>query len=375
MAKGDHKRVETEINSQRNTGMAGNTRMNDSIYGSNQQFNQNFNQAGQANFGTYNDMMGRYNELYANPFGPGGGGPGGGGWEDPYGEVNGLWSNLAHNGGGYGWDGLARGAVSDAIGGYGDFAKTGGFSNQDIQDIRARSVAPSRAVYQLGENAIQRQRALNPFSPNANAAISQMARNRAIDIGDINVNANAGIAQMRQQGKLAGLGGLSQTGLGVQGASTNIDQLNAQMKLAGINGMEGVAGARAAGAASNARANADSNEALFRARMGALGGMNELYGTTPGLLNTTGSQLLGSQQNMMGGQQMSNAFGSDMINARMGNAQVPGNFQTALGNIGGAINLGSSLVNPIQAGMNLFRGSGGGGGYGSGAYYGSASGD
>src|SRR5713101_6860501 len=96
---------------------------------------------------------------------------------------------------------------SRLMGGYNQFAQTGGFSPQNIQDIRARAIAPTRAVYQNAQSNIDRQRALAGYSPNYTAATAHLTRGLADATSDANVNANASIAQLIQQGKLAGLGG------------------------------------------------------------------------------------------------------------------------------------------------------------------------
>jgi hypothetical protein len=269
-----------------------------------------------------------------------------------------MYSNLAANGGGYAWDPEWRGAVGRAIGGFQNFADTGGFSEQDKQDMRARAIAPTRAVFQNAMNEARRGQALSGGSPNFNSALSRMARQNAYAIGDMNTNANAALAEMVQQGKLAGLGGMSSTGLGAQDRSNAIDSLNAQMKLAGLQGMQSVQSSRAsAGAASDA--------AGAEARLAALGGMRQLYGTNPALLATTGDQLLNSDRNLLGAGELSNNFGGQTINARLGNAQVPGNFQSVMGNIGSVMNAAGAFVNPLGSLLG-----GGSGNYSTKPYYG-----
>lgn len=156
------------------------------------------------------------------------------------------------------------------MGGYKDFSQNGGFSGQNIQDIRARSIDPIRSVYQNAQAGMDRQRSLQGgYSPNYMAASSQMARNLGQQVGDANTNVNAGIAQMQQQGRLAG--------------------------------MQGQAG---------------------------------MYGATPGMSNMMGNQLAMSNNNLLNlGQQGINA--SDMyLRNKLGQSQIPGDYQQALGNVG-----------------------------------------
>ena len=105
-----------------------------------------------------------------------------------------------------------KGTVDKAIGGYGNFAQTGGFSPEDLQNIRARSVAPTRALFERGKAETARSGRLSGNAAGGAAAQAKLARDQAQAISDANVNANAGIAQMVQQGRLAGLSGLGQYG-------------------------------------------------------------------------------------------------------------------------------------------------------------------
>lgn len=352
MAKGDHQRLEDQINYQRPRMESNQDQMMGTLRGSQAQFQTNYNSGVGRNLNDYDNMMGKYNDIYNDPWGGIGGGGGGGGVGTGAGSAYDMYNNLAMNGGGYGWDPLARGAATRAIGGFGEFADTGGFSEQDNQDIRARDIAPTRAVFSRAMDEAKRQGRLQPFSPNMNSALSRMARDTSIAVGDMNTNANAGIAQMVQQGRLSGLQGLGQTGLGVQGASTNIDQLNAQMRLAGLGGMSSIDSA-------NASRGAAHDEAALRARFGALEGMNNLYGTNPALASTFGNQLLTSNNQLLTGTQMGHQMGNDMINANYNLGQTAGNFESFMNPVTNLIGAGGQLVGAM-AGM--------GGGYGGGNY-------
>jgi len=359
MAKGDHQRMEDQIGSQSKQITAGQQTNNTALSSANEGFQNSYNQGSGVNLGTYNDMMGKYNDLYNNPFGNvngvGGGelGAGGGGAMPGYGEQRGIYSNLANNGGGYGWDAGMRGAMDKSIAGYGNFADTGGFSNQNLTDIRARSLAPIRGVYSNAQNELSRSRSLGGASPNFAAAQARMAREMGHTTADAATNAEAGIAEMVQQGKLAGLSGLSQTGAAGQGLSTNIDQLNAQMKLAGLSGLMNFDNQLCSQAAS-AGARSDQNAMdYYKARMGALGGMNDLYGTNPALLSVTGNQLLQSGQNMLGNQQNQNQGSQILLGGQNMLSNTQGNWGAAMDNIGS----GLSTAGRIGAAVGTLGGS------------------
>lgn len=101
----------------------------------------------------------------------------------------------------------------EALAGFSQFAKTGGFSPEDLQNIRARALSPVRATYANAQREVNRQRAIQGgYSPGFGVLQSRMAREQGQATSDAATNAEAGIAQMVQQGKLAGLQGLAQYG-------------------------------------------------------------------------------------------------------------------------------------------------------------------
>lgn len=171
-----------------------------------------------------------------------------------------------------------------AIQGWQGMADNGGFSGRDIQDIRARAIAPTRSIYANAQDELQRNKALQGgYSPNAAAASAQMARQMSNTIGDQNINANASIAQMRQQGRLAGLSGLSQS------------------QLASMQGRAG-------------------------SQLGAMSGASGLYGTAPGMANMYGNQVLGTGQQLLGSQGLQNQLGLGIMENQLGRGQMPNRF-------------------------------------------------
>lgn len=109
-----------------------------------------------------------------------------------------------------------EGILSPALGGYRNFAESGGFSPQDITNIRARSIAPIRAMYQQGMDEVERAKNLaGGYMPNYGAAMAKMQREQSYRIGDQALNTEAEIAQQVRQGRLAGLGGLGNLGMGI----------------------------------------------------------------------------------------------------------------------------------------------------------------
>lgn len=207
------------------------------------------------------------------------------------------------------------GAIDKAISTYGNFADTGGFSPQDIQSIRARSIAPIRSINDRANQEIQRQSAIRgtAYSPNTTAALAKTNRDSAYATGDVSTNAEAMIAQLMQQGKLYGAGGLASTGLADQSNTTT----NRGLDLSAINSATGN-------------------------QLNALQGKTSLYGTTPGLTNTFGNQLLQSSAQGLQGVGLQDQLAQQIINGQLQKSQVPGNFQSTLGNIG---SIGSLIGN------------------------------
>jgi hypothetical protein len=186
--------------------------------------------------------------------------------------------------------GVNSGPINSAISGYQGFADTGGFSDQDISNIRARSVAPIRSMADTNRQAIERQAAIRGtgYSPNTAAAIAKTARDANYAAGDTATNAEAMIAQMRQQGKLYGLQGLSSTGLANRG-----------MDLSAIGN-------------------------IGNQQLGAMGGMTSLYGTQPGLTKTFGDQVLGSTGQGIQVQGLQGTFSQQQIDDAMKLGEMKG---------------------------------------------------
>lgn len=175
------------------------------------------------------------------------------------------------------------GDYSRLMGQYGDFAKTGGFSPDDLANIRARSVSPTRGIYSQMQQGLQRQRSLQGgYSPGFATASSRLAREGSQQISDINRATEADIAQMVQRGKLAG----------IQGGSS-------------------------------------------------------LYGTAPGMVGTFGSQVLGAGNQLLGSAQLENQLGLGLIGAHQNSQQLPGKWEGTLGRIGDIFGLGGQIAGGI----------------------------
>lgn len=304
MAKGDSNKAQNQINYQ--GGLAQNT------------LNNQRDRTNQLYGGMYNNWMSGMGRNLAD-----------------YDSIMNNWQNFNNQASQFNLNPGDRANVDDAINRYKGFADTGGFSPKDIQDIRARAISPTRAVYANAQRDLSRANTLAGGNlANTTAGQAKLAREQSQAASDANVNANASIAQAIQQGKLAGIQGLGATSLAEQNAQMQADQIRNQLGLAGNQGMA------------------------------------SLYSATPGLASTFGNQVLNAnnQQNEL--QQLQNQLGLGLINSQINKSQVPGDFQQGLGNIGGILGLGGQLggmLSGFGGWSNLLKNVGrfGGGGFGS----------
>lgn len=284
MAKGDHSRMQNQLDYQGGTAQNNLNNLRTNLTRQNQGLENRFNVAADRGNQDYGNLMG------ANA-----------------GYLNQVVGGPMHGFGSYG--------------GYQDFANTGGYSPEDIQALRARSIAPLRAVYANAQNDINRQRSLQGnYSPNYTAAKAKMARELGYGISDANMNTEAALADQIRQGKLAGLGGM-----------TNIDQalLNAETSRLGTGA-------------------------------NILRGMGDLYGTAPGLASLYEKGLLDSSQQGLGVENLQQEQLRSILGGQNNVSQTPGNFQSAMGNLGSIFNLGSQAIglgnlfdNPFSAGRGI----------------------
>lgn len=237
--------------------------------------------------------------------------------------------------------GESYGYLREAMPGYRDFAQTGGYSPTDIQELRARGVAPIRSAYGNTMMELNRSRALGGAggAPNYIAAASKAQRELPGQMADAMTGVNAQLAQDIRQGKLAGLAGIS--GIG----ST----------MGGLSSQEAGRMLQAAMANQNADLQAQqlseqSLQALRNTQLEGLRGQTSLYGTTPGLASTFGNQALDAYRNRIQLEQLRNQTGLGLLDTqvRAFGQQQPTDpwWKQALGLAGSAMN----MFNPFKGG-------------------------
>jgi hypothetical protein len=219
------------------------------------------------------------------------------------------------------------GDVTSSLGKLSDLATTGGYSEADKSDIRARDISPIRSIYANAQQNAERSKALGGgYSPNFGAVTAQMSRDEANKIGDVTTSANAGIAQNVASNRIAAAAPYASASASANAAKTASDQHNADI-INQINEMnsQGALSASSTNASNSlnagefntsteaAIAEANANRATTTGefnvqaaldaaktnRSGALGaieGQRSLYGTTPALTNTFGNQVMQAGQ-------------------------------------------------------------------------------
>jgi len=234
------------------------------------------------------------------------------------------------------------GDVSSSLSKLSDLATTGGYSDANIADIRARDISPIRSIYANAQQEAERAKALGGgYSPNFNAVTASMARDEANKIGDVTTSANAGIAQNVASNKIAAAAPYASAAASANAEQAAADQHNAdiinQINLSNAQGSTLASEVNASNAlnaktfntsteAAIAKENADratsagefnTQAALDAAKTnsavtsGALAGKSSLYGTTPALTNTFGNQVVQATQLGQGQQNLNtNRFGT-----------------------------------------------------------------
>jgi len=166
------------------------------------------------------------------------------------------------------------------MGEYDNFSKTGGYSEEDKANIRARSVAPIRSAYAGANREVDRNLARQGgFVPGFNAAKAKLARESSYAMSDAATNAEGMLAQMVNEGK----------------------------------------------------------------RFGTAGKTN-LYGSTPGMWNAAANHLLSSSGQMLGIEGLQGDYFRNIMGARQGLLGAPGTSQQVMGNILTGARIGGGIL-------------------------------
>jgi uncharacterized protein YoaH (UPF0181 family) len=179
----------------------------------------------------------------------------------------------------------------ESLAGYRDFAQTGGYSGDDIRDIRERGISPIRAAYGNTMRNLDRSQSLTGGSPNYVAAVSRAQRELPQQLSDATQGVNAQLAESIRSGKLQGLAGMTGITEGEAGRSLAAAQSNQQ---ADLRAQE-----------LTAQGMSEQEARLIAAaelNLQGIKGASDTYGTRPGLASTFGDQVLQAYNQRMQGE-------------------------------------------------------------------------
>lgn len=198
-----------------------------------------------------------------------------------------------------------------AVGNLSELSRTGGYSQEDIANLRARGISPIRAVYANAMRDVTRQKALQGgYSPNYTASMTKMARDLSEQVAGQTTNVNAGIAQNVAGNRLsiapqyAGIaeretGAISDINMRNEANRLQAEEMNRQSTMGSLNALQSLYGTQ-------------ENKQL-----GATEGMRSLYGTTPALPALYGQQAQQAQELAQRERELKQRGGSTLINAYM----------------------------------------------------------
>lgn len=200
------------------------------------------------------------------------------------------------------------GYLRDAAPGYRDFASNGGYSGQDVQELRARGIAPIRSAYGNTMMEMDRARAIGGAggAPNYIAAASKAQRELPGQMADAMTNVNAGLAEQIREGKKFGLSGLTNTGATMGGLSSADAE---RILKADLSNQQ---------ADMQTQAMTESSRRAGRAEtLQGLAGKTSLYGTTPAMSAMFGNQALNAYGQRASAEGNRNQFGLGLLGAQM----------------------------------------------------------
>lgn len=232
--------------------------------------NQAYAQSIGGQLGDYEDIMGRYRNALSAP--------------NDNSEIMGKYRDVLSKMGA-GPNDLKYSRSKEWGEGYGilkGLAETGGLSEADQGNLRARGISPIRSVYANMQRNMDRRAALSGGrSANYNAASAKMARESSEQIANQVTNVNAEIAKMVQEGKLKSAPELARMVGAENELSNNFKLQNEAQKNSWFSNYANVLGDMS----KFSQSGNDQTAQLLR-------GMTDLYGTNPGLVETFGNQVM-----------------------------------------------------------------------------------
>lgn len=112
-----------------------------------------------------------------------------------------------------------------------ELAETGGYSEQNKNDIRARGISPIRSIYSSAQRGLDRSKSLSGgYSPNYAAASAKMAREQAGQISGATTKVNADLAQSVAQNRLSAAPAYASASADESARRTGVDTRNSDIR-------------------------------------------------------------------------------------------------------------------------------------------------
>ena len=232
------------------------------------------------------------------------------------------------------------------MGGFDEFAKTGGYTAPQLANIKAQAISPIGSYATGTRDELARRRAVQGgYAPGFDAANRQLQRDTSRAIADTSLAANIQLQDRINQGRQWGISGLS----GAEGALAGLQTGNRLAALGGEGTMsQAISDASARDIANNmmvdqfnaqmaaqeAAANASRQDAY---RMQGLSGLSDIYGSDIGLQQAEydrQGRLIGDMNQAMGG----------YLNNQSQMAVQPGIGGNLVGLAGAAAGIGAGMM-------------------------------
>lgn len=205
--------------------------------------------------------------------------------------------------------GISDADMARARGGgvYDEFARTGGYSDSDVANLRARATSSIPALYATENEKLNRLASISGSSPALAAARARMIRSTGQGLADANRNAEVDIQKAIREGKLSGAKGMSDSELALQNLiqsgqvagltgggnlALGLESALASNKLAGSRdaaslgtSLEGAIAANRLGATQSAMTGETNlGQNIAGNRLAGLKGITDTYGQSQGLM-------------------------------------------------------------------------------------------
>jgi hypothetical protein len=181
--------------------------------------------------------------------------------------------------------------------GYGNYARTGGFTPGQSQAFIRSSTAGTSGIYDaLRANLARRQAQTGGYAPGFTSSTARLTREAAGRTAEADTAANVALQGQIRAGREAGLGGLVTTGAQRAGLETGLESGIAAGRRAGVTGAAGLEGEVAAGRRATTTAQAGLETTIAQLKQAGYGQMANLFSGLSGQAATSMNQIIQSYQ-------------------------------------------------------------------------------